>query len=575
MSDARFLTTTDTRELQVVRLEQQPVLSSGSHTELDALCSSGGPAVLGLFAEPALGPRSDDGGYRSVAWYTSTEGRATRWTELEDGPRANAEQALRKALTSLRPILAGSPNAPLLGRALLIPSLQDVWWTGSRVVLTNWGMLPSGVETTPEALEAHYRETLGIHAPANWIPWHAAASPDAPESRIAPETPTPERIEDLPLPAPTPTPPGGVATVDRDSYPWYLTPGFLVFLALLLLTLGLWIGQLLRPAPASLGGFSGDAAVQARINRSLRQEIRELETLLAGDICGADATNYFDPPLRRPGESRQPPRPDDPPPARQEAAVIPEAAGVADHDGAAPDTSEQPAVSVRTVLRDSVVLVMNPGGGMGTGFFIAPDLVVTNRHVVEGAAAVVLASKALGKIYQAQVEAVSPWTKGNEVDAERGDYALLRLSEAANARILSLAVNPELLESVFVGGYPGFFMTRDRDWQQFMATGQVDLLPEIVMTRGDIVAIQQRHPDVPLLYHEANLYPGNSGGPLLDACGRVVGVNTSIFSESIRGGNSASDIRFLFQSNMSLGSSALARWLDEKQVSYTFSHDPC
>jgi S1-C subfamily serine protease len=51
------------------------------------------------------------------------------------------------------------------------------------------------------------------------------------------------------------------------------------------------------------------------------------------------------------------------------------------------------------------------------------------------------------------------------------------------------------------------------------------------MTDGRINAIQEAATHLPILPHSALISPGNSGGPLVDACGRIVGVNTFVHAE--------------------------------------------
>ena len=61
-----------------------------------------------------------------------------------------------------------------------------------------------------------------------------------------------------------------------------------------------------------------------------------------------------------------------------------------------------------------------------------------------------------------------------------------------------------------------------------LAAGDLKAAPEVVLTRGTVSAVQNRERNTPMVLHSADISAGNSGGPLIDACGRAVGINTYI-----------------------------------------------
>lgn len=178
------------------------------------------------------------------------------------------------------------------------------------------------------------------------------------------------------------------------------------------------------------------------------------------------------------------------------------------------------AAASRSVVR--VVLVADDGSstelvGHGSGIAIAPDLIITNAHVVEPAQemdeiriGVVPSQGRTG--WFAEVVAFSP----------RNDLALLKLVErGATLPVATLYTGPVADGAdVFAIGYPG-----NVDMAQGLNLAEM-MSPTIpVKTRGNVSAGRSSKAFDTIL-HTAPIGAGNSGGPLLDNCGRVVGVNS-------------------------------------------------
>jgi len=145
---------------------------------------------------------------------------------------------------------------------------------------------------------------------------------------------------------------------------------------------------------------------------------------------------------------------------------------------------------------DAVVMV-EAGQSRGTGFFVAPTLVITNAHVVGQHASVTLRLEG-GAAVAARVERLSPET----------DLALLRVPSPRPAS----AVLP-------LGSSRGL-----RAGQEVIVIGSPLGLRNTV-TRGIVSALRNAN-GVLLVQTDAAINPGNSGGPLLDRQGRVIGVAT-------------------------------------------------
>lgn len=149
--------------------------------------------------------------------------------------------------------------------------------------------------------------------------------------------------------------------------------------------------------------------------------------------------------------------------------------------------------------------------GTGSGFvWDQKGHIVTNYHVIQGAdkAKVTLAN---GEIYQAELVGYAP----------EKDLAVLRI-EAPRKELLPIPVgtSSDLLvgQSVYAIGNP-FGL------DQTLTTGIVSALGREINSVAGI-------PIRDVIQTDAAINPGNSGGPLLDSSGRLIGVNTAIYSPS-------------------------------------------
>ncbi|MGB5733371.1 MAG: trypsin-like peptidase domain-containing protein [Thiohalocapsa sp.] len=149
--------------------------------------------------------------------------------------------------------------------------------------------------------------------------------------------------------------------------------------------------------------------------------------------------------------------------------------------------------------------------GTGSGFvWDGSGHIVTNYHVIEDArsARVRLSD---GRSYNARFIGASP----------EHDLAVLRIGVSL-ARIKPVAIGSSgdlrVGQKVFAIGNPFGF-----DYS--LTTGVVSALNRTIYSdeHGEI-----RH----LVQTDAAINPGNSGGPLLDSAGRLIGVNTAIYSPS-------------------------------------------
>jgi serine protease Do len=176
------------------------------------------------------------------------------------------------------------------------------------------------------------------------------------------------------------------------------------------------------------------------------------------------------------------------------------------------------AAASRSVVR---VVVFPASGsdvpiGHGSGIVVAPDKILTNAHVVaeeeyDGAIRVVVVPSDGGEAITAEIIDRSP----------RNDLALIALNDGKQLTPATFYSGPVGDGSdVFAIGYPGGV-----DIAQGLNMSDV-LRPQApVKTRGNVSAGRSAKGFETIL-HTAAIGGGNSGGPLVDACGRVLGVNS-------------------------------------------------
>lgn len=362
--------------------------------------------------------------------------------------------------------------------------------------------------------------------------------------------------------------------------PWYKTPVFWVSLVLLLALLALF-GLLLHQKynaeqAAARSQYEQLLALKAK-NDAAEQYLAQLEHLLALDPCAVASAmqgivppeGYTLPPVLAPGSGSEPAAPATPAaPAAPAAPATP--------DPAAPDTQKAPeqaapetapaaspaqdaAVpgSVAEMLEQATVFILgskNSSISMGSGFFITPSHIMTNAHVVKGCTSVFFTNKKLGAVQEARI---AMFTESNGQD-----FAVLHTASPCDITPLVLLDGlVSRTQKVSTWGYPGAVTYGDPKLRELL-NGDFSAAPEVVYSEGTVNVIQDGVP--PLIVHSATVSQGNSGGPLVDEQGRVVGINTFIHM----------DKQSYRQSSLSIPSTTICRYLTENGIPFTQAQKP-
>ena len=212
----------------------------------------------------------------------------------------------------------------------------------------------------------------------------------------------------------------------------------------------------------------------------------------------------------------------------------------------------QNASEVVAKLEKSVVLILSENG-FGSGFFVTPSKIVTNGHVVQDAATkgseVFVVNENIG-VHRAKVSDIQ--FSGDYAE----DFALLSINEPVGIPLTLVNVQSPgdyKLDKVFAAGFPGSVIESDEDFINLIQTDEFSV-PDLVITDGTVSSHQKVFGEVLAFVHTAQISGGNSGGPLVNQCGNVMGMNTFI--------NSSTDgVR-----NFSLVSSELLRFLSRSMV---------
>ena len=164
-------------------------------------------------------------------------------------------------------------------------------------------------------------------------------------------------------------------------------------------------------------------------------------------------------------------------------------------------------------LKKSVVRIVtqtNQGSGIGTGFAVNDQgYIATNFHVIANANSIKAIPANSGKWYDVEVVAMS----------RELDLAIV-YSPDITLPPIALSLTPLTIgQEVWSMGYPS---GADRNKPAHDPSVRRGVIGRIFSGVWHDLHTQELR----IIQHDASINPGNSGGPLLDDCGRAIGVNT-------------------------------------------------
>lgn len=180
-----------------------------------------------------------------------------------------------------------------------------------------------------------------------------------------------------------------------------------------------------------------------------------------------------------------------------------------------------PSVVSIVVERTSAPSIFNPyqsrlprESGIGTGFVVKNNLILTNKHVVSGSGKYMAVAKDKDgneKKYKISQINMDPFNDLAILKVDENGLVPLTLGNSGSLQVGQLVIA--------VGNALGQF-------DNTVTTGVVSGLGRGITASDPLESVAERLDN--LIQTDAAINPGNSGGPLLNSSGEVIGINTAV-----------------------------------------------
>jgi len=300
----------------------------------------------------------------------------------------------------------------------------------------------------------------------------------------------------------------------------FVEPLIATIIAAIVLVLLFIPGVLVFPEDLQ-GPTQKDIDFADKANEVLRQRVDDLREALDSDICIGDG--QFSSPTGELPENIRRALPG--PPLSKLFPDENAQKNIPFFNGSVSDLVEESTVFVRIVFPDGT-------HGLGSGVFVSPSLVVTNAHV--------LGTRSDGTIlvYNAAMGAqpAKIIAKGTFSSEQSIDLAVLEVqNSSANQAYLTLA-DPRGGQRVTAAGFPMIVMGQDAKFMDWVRNPNApDPIKVPFRDQGSLNLVQIEKGNIQWIYHTATIDKGNSGGPLIDDCGYLVGINTGAIARETEG----------------------------------------